>query len=336
MNAVSIGDLARAFQNRQLTGGLKADLARLSREVTTGVKEDVSTGLAGDFGPMADIERLLTTAASRQTAVSEAGFVTEAMQTALENVQENGRSLSSALLTVQSTDNAATRQVSASNARDRFAMLTTTLNAHVGGRTLFGGGATDRAATASATDMLADLKTASVAETTAAGVKAVVDTWFDTPGGGFETSGYLGSTAPMAVFQLGDGDQLQPDFRADDPAMREVMKGFALAALVGEGVLAGDAAEQVALLKTAGEQMIKADQDLTAFRAEVGLAQERVEGASSRISAEKTSLELARNQLIAVDPYEAASELEATYTQLETFYAVTARLARLSFTDYMR
>ena len=140
----------------------------------------------------------------------------------------------------------------------------------------------------------------------------------------------------MAVFQLGEGDRVQPDFRADNPALREVMKGFAMAALVGEGVLAGDAAEQSALLNSAGERLINADQDLTALRAEIGLSQQRIEDADTRVSAEKTSLELARNKLIAVDPYEAASELEATYTQLETFYTITARLARLNFTDYMR
>ena len=336
MNLVSIGDLARAFQGRQLTGGLKTDLTRLSRELTTGVREDISTALSGDFGPMADIERLLTTLKSRQTAASEAAFVTEAMQTSLEGVQENGRALSSALLTVQSSDNAATRQIVAENARDRFSMLTSTLNTHAGGRTLFGGGATDRAALASSADMLAALKLATAAETTAAGVVAVVDNWFDTPGGGFETIGYLGSTGPMGVFQMGEGDRVQPDFRADDPALREVMKGFALAALIGEGVLAGDQAEQLELFRTAGEQMVTADQDLTTLRAEIGLAQERIEDSNVRNTAEKTALELARNQLIAVDPYDAASELEATYTQLETFYTITARLARLSFTDYMR
>ncbi len=336
MNPVSIGDLARTFQGRQLTTGLKADLSRLTRELTTGVREDISTALSGDFGPMADIERLLTTLKSRQTAASEAGFVTQAMQTSLEAVQENGRALSSALLTVQSADNAATRQIISSNARVRFSMVTSSLNTHAGGRTLFGGGATDRAALASSSDMLAALKTAATGQTTAAGVEAIVDAWFDTPGGGFETVGYLGSVSPMGVFQMGEGERVQPDFRADDPALREVMKGFALAALVGEGVLTGNDAEELQLLNLAGERTIAADQSITAMRADIGIVQERIEASSTRIAAEKTALQLARNELIAVDPYEAASELEATYTQLETFYTVTARLARLNFTDFMR
>ncbi len=336
MNLVSIGDLARIFQGRQLAGGLKTDLTRLSREMTTGIREDISAALTGDFGPIADIERLLTTAESRKMAAGEAAFVTEAMQTSLKSVQENGRALSSALLTVQSTDNAATRQTLAENARQRFAVLTDALNAQAGGRALFGGGATDRAAIADASDMLAALKAATAAETTAAGVVAAVDDWFDAPGGGFETDGYLGSDTPMAVFQLSENERIQPDFRADDPALREMMKGFALAALVGEGVPSGNPSGQITLLQTAGERLINADQDLTALRAELGVTQERIEDADSRISAEKTSLELARNQLIAVDPYETASRLEAAYGQLETLYTVTARLARLNFTDFMR
>jgi len=336
MNPVSIGDLARTFQGRQLTGGLKADLTRLSRELTTGVRQDVSTALSGDFGPMADIERLLTTVKSRQTAAQEAAVVTEAMQTSLAGVQENSRALGSALLTVQSTDNVTTRRIVSDNARERFSMLGSTLNTHAGGRTLFGGGATDRAALASSEDMLTALKLAAAGETTAAGVEAVVDAWFDTPGGGFESTGYLGSTGAMGVFQLGEGDRVQPEFRADDPALREVMKGFALAALVGEDVLPGDASQQLELFRIASERMVTADQGLTGMRADIGLAQERIEAADVRNAAEKTSLELARNDLIGVDPYEAASQLEATVSQLETFYTITARLARLNFTDYMR
>lgn len=336
MAQVSIGDLARVFQSRQLTTGLKTDLSRLSKELTTGLRADISTALSGDFGPIADIERLLKTSAAYDTAATEAAVVTQSMQTALEAVQENGRDLSSSLLAFRGSNNAATRQVVANNARERFDMLASTLNTHAGGRTLFGGAATDRAALSSADDMLAALKTAVAADTTAADVASSVEAWFDTPSGGFETTGYLGSTTSMGTFQMGDGDNVKPDFRADDPALRYLMKSFAMAALVAEGVLATDTGAQAELLSIAGEKMIGADQGLTTMRADLGVAQERVESASVRNAASKTSLELARNKLIATDPYDTASRLEATYSQLETFYTVTARLARLSFTDFMR
>ncbi|MCP5036720.1 MAG: hypothetical protein GY945_03880 [Rhodobacteraceae bacterium] len=336
MNSVSIGDLARVFQSRHLTTGLKSDLTRLGQELSTGIRSDISTAVSGDFGPIADIERLLTTLQARKTVTAEATILSASMQTALDAIQENGRSISPSLLSVQSNANAATRQVVARNARERFDMVVTALNTQAGGRTLFGGAATDRAAIATSADMLAALNVITAPETTAAGVVAAVDAWFDAPGGGFETIGYQGSASAAGPFQLDEGEVVNLDFRADASALRDVMKSFAMASLVADGTLAGDAVEQAELLALAGERLIAGDQSLTSFRAEIGMMQERIETASVRNSARQTSLEIARNDLIAVDPYETASRLEAAFTQLETYYAVTVRLSNLKFTDYMR
>jgi flagellar hook-associated protein 3 FlgL len=37
-----------------------------------------------------------------------------------------------------------------------------------------------------------------------------------------------------------------------------------------------------------------------------------------------------------VDPYEAATKLEAAQSQLEALYTVTARLSRLNLVDFLR
>ena len=55
-----------------------------------------------------------------------------------------------------------------------------------------------------------------------------------------------------------------------------------------------------------------------------------------RNGAETTSLQIARNGITAVDPYETASRLEATRQQLETLYTLTARISRLSLVDFLR
>jgi flagellar hook-associated protein 3 FlgL len=47
-------------------------------------------------------------------------------------------------------------------------------------------------------------------------------------------------------------------------------------------------------------------------------------------------LEIARADLVAIDPFEAATRMEAAQTQLETLYSVTARLSRLSLVDFLR
>lgn len=336
MNSVSIGDMARMFQSRMLTTGLKMDLSRFGKELATGIHSDVSSAVSGDFGQLADIERLLTTLDARRNTTTEASTISASMQTVLDAIQENSRATSSNLLSMQSSENEATRKILASNARERFDMITSSLNTHAGGRTLFAGAATDSPAIASSADILAALNIATAAETTAAGVAGVVDAWFDTPLGGFETVGYLGSENPMGPFQIGEGNTIHVDFRADDPSLRDVLKGFALASLVAEGALSGSEQEQSELLNLAGEKLFASDQNLTTFRGQLGLQEEKIEVMTVQNSAQKSSLELMRNSLITVDPYETATKMEAAYSQLETYYTVTARLSSLKFTDYMR
>ena len=60
-----------------------------------------------------------------------------------------------------------------------------------------------------------------------------------------------------------------------------------------------------------------------------------VEQADTRNGAQQTALSLARSNLVAADPYETASALTQTEGNLQTLYALTARLSRLSLTDYL-
>ncbi len=334
-SASSTGDLARIFQARRMTTGIKQDLARLGQELTTGIRQDIGTAVSGDFSPIARIEHTLATLQARKVVTDEAGFAASAMQVALETVQNSGRTTSQGLLSLQGNAGEANRTAAAQNARDHLETVIAALNTNVGGRSLFAGAATDRAALIDPATLMADLTAAVSGATTAADVVAGVDAWFDTPGGGFETTAYLGADEPMGAFQIAEGRSVSLDVRADDPALREMLKGLALAALVSEGVLAGNSIGQTTLLTTAGERLIAADHDLTALRADIGVVEEEIENVAVSNEARMTSLKISRNDLVGVDPYETASEMEAAYNQLETYYTVTARLARLKFTDYL-
>ena len=74
---------------------------------------------------------------------------------------------------------------------------------------------------------------------------------------------------------------------------------------------------------------------VTALQAGLGDAEARLDTRVIRLTGERDALNLARQTLIAVDPYEAATQLEQAQTQLQTLYAVTARTARLSLTGYL-
>lgn len=336
MNSISIGDLASSFQVRRQSAGLKNDLARLASELTTGRKSDLGATLAGDFGPYAGLERSLRALSAYKTANTEAAGMLEATQMSLGNIQSMGQDLSSALLTASTADDVVLIGATAEDARQKFSAVVSTLNTSFADRTLFGGAATDRPALASGEDMLAALVAATSGETTAAGIVAAVDTWFDDAGGGFETSGYMGSSNDMGPLLIAENETANVDVRADGQVIRDTLKGYALMSLIAEGALDGDTAEQANLTAAAAGKMLAAEGDLTDLRARVGTVEARIENAQARNAAEAAAYELARNELVGADPYDTATELQAVYSQIETLYTVTARIAGLSFTDYMR
>jgi len=336
MNYTSIGDMALTFQNNRQNVQIKSNLARLSQELASGQVSNLSTAVAGDFLPIIGLERSLRANAAYSTSTAEAALFATAMQASLEMIQENSSELGPALLAASSSEQTMLVDVTTADARTKFEAIVSAFNTRVADRYAFSGAATDRPPLADAETMLASLQTAIAAETTAAGIETVVDAWFDDVGGGFETVGYTGSNNIMSPFRLSDSVSATVDLTAFDPRVRSVLKGFAIAALLGEGALSGDGPERTALTRAAGENVINAEATLAGIRAEVGTGEALIESAAARNAAERLSLEIARSEITAVDPYRAATELEAVQLQLETMYKLTVRLSRLSLSEYLR
>ncbi len=209
-------------------------------------------------------------------------------------------------------------------------------NGQVAGRSLFGGVATDISPLADPDTMLADLRALTATETTAAGVIAKLDTWFGA-GGGFETVGYVGSTTDIEPFRVAEGTDVRAGVRADDPTIREMLKGLALAALTDpSGPLTGNETERFALARKAGEVLTTNQPAYAATQALVGSAEAAIERAESQNIAEETALTVTRNEIVSVDPYQNAIQMQEIEVQLETLYAMTSRLSRLSLVDYLR
>jgi flagellar hook-associated protein 3 FlgL len=325
MTNLTIGDLAMTFQSRASQHRIKSDMLRLGTELTSGVTSDLRAATGGNLGALANVEHQLGTLAAFRVAASEAATFTGAVQRALETVQETSSTLGPALL-----------QVAATDAKARFATVISVLNTQVADRSILAGAQGSGAALAGAETMIAAIQAAVATETTADGIEAAVVAWFDDPGGGFETGGYLGSTSDIAPFRIGPHEQASIGMTAGDPAFRDLFKGYAMAALVADGALSTDHDERVALLDKAATRILTSDKSMAEQRAAIGTLEARIDTATARNSAETGALELARNDIVAIDPFRTATDLQAVQTQLETLYALTARLSRLSLTEYLR
>lgn len=335
MSSYSVGDLARNLQLRIDQARIQSDMLRLSNELATGRKSDLGAAIFGDFGPLVGLDADLRRLDAYDTTVTEAILLTGAAQTALEVVQTNTVDLAAGLLLVQDAVNPRTIDNIGAEARQSFDSVVAALNQTVGDKSIFAGAAIDRPPLASPDVILAALSALIAPETTAAGVQAALDAWF-APGGDFETLAYLGSTTARADIRLNPETTVAFEASATDLELREILKAFAMGALLNEGALGTDAGARADLAELAGETLLTAETGLIDVRSAIGRSQEAIDKARIRNQAERATLEIARFDIVKADPFETAAQLEAIQTQLETLYAVTARLSQLSLTNYLR
>jgi len=336
MTILSIGDLAQTFQLRRQNVTLKSQLDVLTSEISSGVVADIGDHLSGDFVPLSSIERSLSMLQSYQTATAESGLMADMMQVSLNNISDASGQLSPSLLLAGDSNDPTLITATGVDAHGKLEQAVAALNTSAAGRSLFAGAATDGTAMAPADTMMTAIRAAIAGETTADGVVAALKVWFDTPGGGFDTMAYTGSTSPAGPVRLADGQTLALDVTAADPAMRDMLRGFATAALLADKtVLGGNTAARANLARQSGEQLLTADAPLATLRAKVGSAQNRIESIKTGNATQASMLEIARSELIGADPYDTATELEAVQSQLKTLYTITARLSRLNLADYL-
>ena len=202
------------------------------------------------------------------------------------------------------------------------------------GRSVFSGVASDRPPLIAADAMIAALGPVVAGLTSAAAVAAAVSSAFLDPGGAFETTFFQGGIeGPGALIDTGDAADPLPT--AADMGIRTMLAALATSAMVGEPALALDAGQRRALAQSGAEGLMTADRGLTDLQARVGMGQERLDHRVTQLTGERDALALARQEMVGVDPYEAVTKLENAQTRLQSIYAVTARTARLSLTEYL-
>ncbi len=336
MNFTQIGDLAQSLVMRRQNSLLKADLNSLTQELASGKKSDVGRSLSGDFRLLGEFERGLKVLNGYGLAIADARIFSDTVQSALDQMQTLSGDLGNTLLLSASAGLATPINGAIDEATQEFGSIVSALNVDVAGRALFAGAATDGPAVAAPEIMLAELSSALSGAVTIDEIVATVDNWFMTPGGGFETSGYLGSATSLAPFRLGENDAVQHRLRADSTELRALLRDTALAALAGDSGLALDLTEKAQLMQEAGAGLLAGQSGLTRIRSDLGYVQERVSAAEAQLGAQRSSLEISRNAVVLADPFETATRLEAAQVQLETLYTVTARMSRLSLVEYMR
>lgn len=335
MTLTSLGDLSGHFLLRRQNTALRSASLRLGQQLASGEVSDPVRHLGADVSALTDIEWRRGLSSAFRQSTREATVMTTALQTALGRVQDLAGALGPTALLAAQTGPDVGLAAPARQAGDALAGIVAALNTQVAGRGIFAGVATDGPALAGADTLLSDLRLAVTGLTDPADVVAAVNDWFTAPGGGFESVGYLGSAQGLPPFRVAEGERVTLDIRATSPQLRNVMSAVALAALADDPALSLDGVGRRAMFAAAGGAMLTAQDALTGLRATLGVTEARLEETGVRLHSEASALELARSALLSVDPYDTATRLEQARVNLESLYAVTARLSRLRLTEYL-
>ncbi|MDJ0858915.1 MAG: hypothetical protein QNJ03_07540 [Dinoroseobacter sp.] len=335
MTQISIGDLSSHWSTRLQLTQVREEVNTLSAELATGRRSNILAEQKGDLSLIAALDRSIDINNRYRAANADTQIWLDAAQTSLESIQASASLSASQLMSAASTGSLPALQNASIYAQNELSAVISALNTTVGGSALFAGVETSKRPLVDHETLLQELSTVIAAATSTEDALAAIDTWFDDPMGGFSTVAYRGHASQSVQLVSSEQTALPFDVRANNPVLVNTLKALASAALARDPVFAGDAAAQTTMIQSSAERLLAEDANIAQVRGGVGLLQSHVEKDKVMLAATKAGFEIAFNDAYMADPYETASKLEAVTLQLETIYAITARVSDLTLARYL-
>jgi len=349
-----------AFRNMsRLITGIKDETLTARLELTTGRKQDLAAALNGNVGLVQTLEKTQSDIADYRTAISLAKTRADGAAVGLDIAVASAGEIPEDILVGVGVGDRERLQNAALAARREIDAVFAGLSTKVSGRYVFSGDAVDTPPLASAETFIAQIEAiAADADLvqSPADFEAALDAYFTRPdpdaappvaGGGFFTTIYQGGDGDAPAAEIDAGEVLEFGVRADDQAIVDLVRSLATVAVAEQlrdparvdagGVSrAFSSAERNAVLETGANGLAAAEGGIIDLRADLGFRQERIETISVRNVAQETAIAESLNDVVAADPFEAATRLTFLETVLQTAFESTARLANLTLTNFLR
>lgn len=336
MSFNSVGDLASNVMLNQASTRVKRSLMQLSQELTTGVTSDVRSTLRNDLTHQMDWEHRLLANSVQDKTLSEALVKIQAKQSVLGSINDTIVSFANSVETIGSGSAVASTNVLSKNAKTLLEQVVSQLNMRAAGQTLFAGTDTDLVSMASVEDIMTSVKASIGPVATVDDVVQGVKDWMNDPVAGYQAIAYLGSMDDPSPIRLTSNRTISETSKADHEALQAVVENLILATLSSDETFAPSEIIQLDLLQTSSNGLRSADASLIELRASLGFVEAELERQKVKTSAETSTLEQLRANVLGIDEYEVASKLQETELQLEKIYAMTARSARMSLLEYLQ
>ncbi|BCH30947.1 flagellin [Mesorhizobium sp. L-8-10] len=326
---------------------LQTDLVKAQQEVSTGKYADVGLALGARTGQAVALSR----DADRLKGLVDSNALVsarlDATEEALTHLTSEAETFLSALTVGGSGDTE--QKVLQVTAQNMLETLTSVLNTSQNGEYIFAGVNTD-------IQPIKDYKAGSANK--AAFDQAFFDTFgFDQTNPSAETitaaqmtdfltnvvepmffgpdwsSNWSNATDDAITSRIALNETAQTSVSANTAGARKLAMASSLVADLFQGPLNENARE--ALVGQARTWVGEAISDINNAQAQLGLIQNRVDSASERMKMQIDIFKINLNDLQGVDPYEASTRVNTLLAQIETSYALTARIQKLSLLNYL-
>ncbi|MFN3622590.1 MAG: flagellar hook-associated family protein [Hyphomicrobium sp.] len=349
MKTTFISTSSISAATRQALLKVQQELADAQKEMTTSRLADVGKTLGYRTGETISLRQehaRLTTIIETNSTVSSR---LTASQTTLQNLVDNAQDFSEQLLGLRiGGTNALGAETEAQSRLEGFLDL---MNMSFASGYLFAGVNSDvkpltdyfetptpasRQGVANA--FLADFgitqSDPAVSNISAADMQTFLDTTFanlfDDPS--WSTDWSSASTQNMRS-RISTSELIETSTNANESAFRKLAMAYTMVADLGTANLGQPAFEVV--IDQATKVVNEAIQELGDLQSKLGISEQRVKDASERMSLQIDIMTKQVTSLEGVDPNEAATRVSTLLTQIETSYALTARIMGLSILNYL-
>lgn len=313
-------------QFTQNIADLRQRITTTAEEAVTGRYSDLTAHLSGRIGTAMLSQQAVDSIAFQREQISIRESRMDVTQRSLTLIHDRALGLDTSMREAIGTGNEVSQGLAARDSKAALGNVFSALNVRFGERFLFAGDATATQPFPSADTLLTDLRAIADTAVDAADFQSQLDTYFNTPGGGWLQNifkGTVNASDPDAVV-------------GNDRAIVELVRGLAVMALADPVNQPALMARDSSIASTAAETLTYGLTQLTNLRADRGVIQEQIETEKKSLDIEETIFTTAFNALTARDQYEAASALKELESTLEASYLLTSRLSSLSLLNYLR
>lgn len=346
----------RYSSTKALNEGNRVNVLRLQRQLDE-AQQELATGRLYDIGKTIGSMTAETVSLRQQhnqfETLQETNGVVKTRLDASQTVMSDAVSVAQSFIetVLLARDSAGGPAVARQNAESSLKSLIDGLNTTVGGEHLFGGinNSTLPVADYFSTPISAARTAVNTAFTGAFGTTqsdpandnitaAAMQTFLDTTFAGLFgptdwSANWSAASDQNIVSRISLREEVVSSANANEAPFRKLAQAFTMVADLG-GETLNDAAF-TALADTAARLASEAIQEIGVVQARLGTAAERIATSNNRMTAQQNILSTQIDNLEAVDPFEASTRVTTLMTQLQTAYALTARVQQLTILNYL-